>query len=92
MRNGVPRRFLFGRRLRLREAVVARIMQRGKKLIQGIRDEKTALCGAGARYPEGKEAITGHAAEPYHIRYVGQEAAREIAERGVTLEEYLGTA
>lgn len=44
------------------------------------------------RYPEGKEAITGYAYEPWHVRYVGTEAAREIASRGITLEEYLDAA
>ncbi len=34
--------------------------------------------------------ITGYVYEPWHIRYVGEEAAREIMEKGITLEEYLG--
>ena len=42
------------------------------------------------RYQEGKEDITGYSYEPWHIRYVGPEAAKEITEQGVTLEEYLG--
>ncbi|MDD2295374.1 MAG: M15 family metallopeptidase [Eubacteriales bacterium] len=42
------------------------------------------------RYPLGKEAITGYQYEPWHVRYVGAEAAAEIYERGITLEEYLG--
>ena len=42
------------------------------------------------RYPEGKTDITGIAYEPWHYRYVGTEAAAEIHERGITLEEYLG--
>ena len=42
------------------------------------------------RYPEGKEDITGYSYEPWHIRYVGAEAAEEIASLGITLEEYLG--
>lgn len=41
------------------------------------------------RYPEGKEDITGYAYESWHIRYVGIEAATEIYEQGLTLEEYL---
>ena len=41
------------------------------------------------RYREGTQDITGYAYEPWHFRYVGVEAAKEIAERGVTLEEYL---
>lgn len=42
------------------------------------------------RYPEGKESITGYKYEPWHLRYVGKEAAEAIAEQGITLEEYLG--
>ena len=42
------------------------------------------------RYPEEKIQITGITYEPWHFRYVGVEAAQEITERGITLEEYLG--
>ena len=42
------------------------------------------------RYPKGKTDITGYAYEPWHLRYVGVEAATEIMEQGITLEEYLG--
>lgn len=43
------------------------------------------------RYLEGKEAITGYAYEPWHLRYVGsKDIAKEITEKGLTLEEYLG--
>ena len=41
------------------------------------------------RFPEGKEDITGYMFESWHFRYVGLEAAGEIYERGITLEEYL---
>lgn len=41
------------------------------------------------RYPEGKEDITGYNYEPWHIRYVGKEAAKDIYSRNITLEEYL---
>ncbi len=41
------------------------------------------------RYPEGKTDSTGIVYEPWHYRYVGLEAAREIMESGVTLEQYL---
>ena len=41
------------------------------------------------RYQEGKEDITGYAYEPWHIRYVGKEAAEVITEKGLTLEEFL---
>lgn len=42
------------------------------------------------RYPKGKEAITGYAYEPWHLRYVGKTMASAIASKGLTLEEYLG--
>ena len=41
------------------------------------------------RYPKGKEEVTGFAYESWHFRYVGKEAAKEIMEQGITLEEYL---
>ena len=41
------------------------------------------------RYPEGKEYITGIIFEPWHYRYVGNEAAEDIYRSGLTLEEYL---
>ena len=40
------------------------------------------------RYPLGKENITGYSYEPWHIRYVGKDAAEEIMSEGITLEEY----
>ena len=42
------------------------------------------------RYPRDKQDITGITYEPWHYRYVGYEAAEEIMERGICLEEYLG--
>jgi len=42
------------------------------------------------RYPKGKEAQTGYMYEPWHIRYVGNEAAAKIAASGLCLEEYYG--
>lgn len=41
------------------------------------------------RYPENKEDITGIIYEPWHYRYVGEEHAKNIYEKQVTLEEYL---
>lgn len=41
------------------------------------------------RYLKGKESITGYQYEPWHIRYVGTEMAKDIAAKGITLEEYL---
>ena len=44
------------------------------------------------RYPENKTSITGKDYEPWHYRYVGTEAAKEIYKSGECLEEYLGKA
>lgn len=40
------------------------------------------------RYPLGKQEVTGTSYEPWHYRYVGEEAALEIYEQGICLEEY----
>ncbi|MEI3348178.1 MAG: M15 family metallopeptidase [Dysosmobacter sp.] len=40
------------------------------------------------RYPVEKSDLTGIGYEPWHYRYVGVEAAKEISERGICLEEY----
>lgn len=42
------------------------------------------------RYPNGETEITGIIYEPWHFRYVGKEAAKEITEAELTLEEYVG--
>jgi D-alanyl-D-alanine carboxypeptidase len=44
------------------------------------------------RYPTGTTDITGIIYEPWHYRYVGCQVAKEIYQRGITLEEYLGRA
>lgn len=41
------------------------------------------------RYPTDKSATTGIGYEPWHYRYVGKEAASDIAESGLCLEEWL---
>ncbi len=41
------------------------------------------------RYPEDKTEITGVNNEPWHYRYVGVDAAREMQEKGLCLEEYI---
>ena len=41
------------------------------------------------RYPNGATDITGIIYEPWHFRYVGEDAAEAIMEAGITLEEYL---
>ncbi|MCR5654040.1 MAG: M15 family metallopeptidase [Lachnospiraceae bacterium] len=43
------------------------------------------------RYPKGKEEITGIEYEPWHFRYVGKKAAKQITEHGLTLEEFVDT-
>ena len=42
------------------------------------------------RYPKDKQDITKVTYEPWHWRYVGVEAAKEIKASGQVLEEYLG--
>ncbi len=41
------------------------------------------------RYPPGTEDITGMDYQPWHYRYVGAEAAEQIYQLGLTLEEYV---
>ncbi len=42
------------------------------------------------RFTKEGEAITGYAYEPWHIRYLDSpEIAKEITDKGITLEEYL---
>lgn len=42
------------------------------------------------RYEKNKTSITGYSYEPWHLRYVGKDAASAIYKKGITLEEYLG--
>lgn len=44
------------------------------------------------RYPSEKADITGTIYEPWHYRYVGEEAATDIYTQGICLEEYLGNS
>lgn len=57
-------------------------------------NQHAAEYGFILRYPksEEKRAITGVTYEPWHYRYVGVDAAKEIKQKGITLEEYLGLA
>lgn len=42
-------------------------------------------------YPEGAEAVTGYVYEPWHVRYVGEDVARDMHDTGVvTLQQYFG--
>jgi len=46
--------------------------------------------GFVVRYPEGKQSITKiKRPEPWHIRYVGVKAAKEMSELDMCLEEYI---
>lgn len=42
------------------------------------------------RYPKEKESITGYMYEPWHVRYLGVEKAKQVFESGLCLEEFLG--
>lgn len=44
------------------------------------------------RYPKDKEHITEYAFEPWHLRYVGKDLAREITELDLTMEQYFSEA
>ena len=53
--------------------------------------EKLAKYGFILRYLEGKDAETGYSYEPWHFRYINDpDKAKEIMDKGITLEEYLG--
>lgn len=54
-----------------------------------IMNEELAENGFILRFPKEKEEITGYHYEPWHIRYVGKEAAIEMDKQDLTLEEYL---
>ena len=41
------------------------------------------------RYQKGKTPITGYIYEPWHVRYVGREVAREVYDLDITYEEYM---
>ncbi len=43
------------------------------------------------RYPTDKSKITGISYEPWHYRYVGKKAAKEIYDAQICLEEYLNS-
>lgn len=41
------------------------------------------------RFLKGKESITGYSYEPWHVRYVGKEVAKDITKKNVTFEQYM---
>lgn len=51
--------------------------------------ENAANYGFIIRYPQGKESSTGNIYEPWHLRYVGINNARNIINNNLSLEEYL---
>lgn len=52
-------------------------------------EQHCAEYGFVIRYPDGKTSVTGVEYEPWHLRYVGEEAADYIMEHGLCLEEFL---
>ena len=52
-------------------------------------EEHCADYGFIVRYPADKTHITSISYEPWHLRYVGAEAAAYIMEKGICLEEFL---
>ncbi len=42
------------------------------------------------RYPKDKEDVTGYMYEPWHVRYLGEDIAKDVYKSGKCLEEYLG--
>lgn len=43
------------------------------------------------RYPENASSITGVIYEPWHFRYVGKDAAKDITDSGMCFEKWLDT-
>lgn len=51
-------------------------------------NENCVKYGFILRYPKGKDAITEISYEPWHFRYVGEDAAKFITKNKLTLEEF----
>ncbi len=45
--------------------------------------------GFALSYPKGQEQLTGYGFEPWHYRFIGHEAAKEMSDSGMHLESYL---
>ena len=74
----------------LRLAVdIVDIENQEKTAVQKWLMENSWRYGFILRYPNDKSDITGIVYEPWHYRYVGKEAAKEIYDLDVCLEEYL---
>lgn len=46
--------------------------------------------GFVVRYPAGAEAVTGYSPEPWHLRWIGRDAARDVMAAGGVLETAWG--
>lgn len=53
-------------------------------------EENAHKYGFIIRYPKGKKDVTGYEYEPWHLRYLGPDKAKEIYDSGLTIEEYYG--
>lgn len=66
----------------------------GKRITFGDTEEykwvvkNCAKFGFIIRFEDGTDGITGIAHEPWHLRYVGEDVAKEITKKGWTFEEY----
>ena len=66
----------------------------GKRITFGDTEEyrwvikNCARFGFIIRFEDGTDGITGIAHEPWHLRYVGEDVAKEIQKNGWTFEEY----
>jgi len=52
-----------------------------------VADNSTSY-GFVLSYPKGKEKLTGFRYEPWHVRFVGTDVAKDVKSSGLTLEEY----
>lgn len=57
--------------------------------VYGWLNENAHKYGFIKRYPEDKTNITGISNEPWHYRYVGEKAAKEMKKENLCLEEYI---
>ena len=66
-------------------------MTLGQEHHEGLPPSCLPMYGFILRYLDEKDAQTGYSYEPWHFRYIDNpEIAKEIMDKGITLEEYLG--
>lgn len=74
--------------------LTAQSVVEGKRITFGDTDEykwvikNCSKYGFIIRFEDGTDGITGIAHEPWHLRYVGIDVAKEIVKKGWTFEEY----